>query len=370
MKKVLFIFGTRPEAIKLAPLILEFKKYNTFDTLICITGQHKELINQVLRFFNIKPDYNLKIMQKNQSLAGLTAKALTGINETLQKVNPDLIFVQGDTTSVLAAALCAFYRKIKIAHIEAGLRTNNKFYPFPEEINRKVAGIVTDFHFAPTPNAKKNLNRENINDNIWIVGNTVIDALFLTLKIIDSRFEQKLLKKFRNIDFNKSIILVTCHRRESFGSPFSEICRSLKEISLNKDVEIIYPVHLNPNIKEVAYDKLSGIPNIKLVPPLSYPELVWFMNKCYLILTDSGGIQEEAPSLGKPVLVLRNETERTEGIEAGTVRLVGADYNKIVYETNKLLSDGAYYGKMQQAVNPYGDGTSSQKIYSIIRDKL
>ena len=369
-KIILFLFGTRPEAIKLAPLIVEFKKNIHFETKICLTGQHREMVDQVLRLFSIIPDYDLNLMMPNQSLSNITARSLIEIGKLLEEIIPDLIFVQGDTSTAFASALAAFYKRIKVVHIEAGLRTLNKYFPFPEEINRTLISRIADYHFAPTPKAKENLEKENIIKNVWVVGNTVIDALLLSLNIITQNGEQLFYDKFKQIDFSKKIILVTCHRREIFGEPFKKICESFYEIAQNQDVEIVYPIHLNPNIKNFAHKYLNGRENIKLIAPLPYSELVWFMDKSYLVLTDSGGIQEEAPSLGKPVLVLRNETERTEGIEAGNSKLVGTKKNDIVDATNQLLFDTTLYNSMRNKANPYGDGTSSQKIYTIINKIL
>jgi len=369
IKKVLFVLGTRPEAIKLAPLIKVFESSNKYDVEVCSTGQHKEMLEEVLNFFDIKPDYDLKLMKTGQTLFDVTSKVLLGVGEIIDKSKPDVIFVQGDTTSVFASSLAAFYKSVKVAHIEAGLRTNNKLSPFPEEINRVLTGHIADFHLAPTQKAKQNLKNEGIVKNVFVTGNTVIDALFLALKKIKNKAANDYINKFTNINFNKKIILLTAHRRENFGKPFEDICKAIIEISQNEDVEIVYPVHPNPNIKEIAYKLLGDINNIKLISPLPYPELVWIMNKSHIVITDSGGIQEEAPSLGNPVLVLRNETERTEGIDAGTVKLVGTNKNKIIKEVTKLLNNEKYYNDMKHKVNPYGDGTASKKILSIF-DKL
>jgi UDP-N-acetylglucosamine 2-epimerase (non-hydrolysing) len=369
--KILFIFGTRPEAIKLAPLIKEFQKSGEFNTRICVTAQHREMLDQVLSFFNIKPDYDLNIMKPNQSLFDITANILKLLEPILKKEKPDMIFVQGDTTTAFAGALAGFYQKIKVAHIEAGLRSHNKYSPFPEEINRVLAGHIADYHFAPTEKAKKNLYNEGIKENVWVVGNTVIDALFLGLDIIKKEGEEKYYKHFSFIDFSKKIILLTGHRRESFGEPFENICYALREIANKyKDVEIVYPVHLNPNVREPVNRILKGIKNIHLIEPLEYPYLIWLMNKSYLILTDSGGIQEEAPSLGKPVLVMREVTERIEGVEAGTAKLVGTDKNKIIKEVQTLLEDDKEYNRMAKATNPYGDGKSSERIIHILKNNL
>ena len=360
--ELLFIFGTRPEAIKMAPVIKRFQQNNSFNTKICVTAQHREMLDQVLDFFDIKPDYDLNIMKPNQSLFDITANTLRALEEVLDEFKPDLIFVQGDTTTTFIGALAGFYKKIKIAHIEAGLRSYNKYSPFPEEINRVLAGHLSDYHFAPTQKAKENLFNENIKKNVYVVGNTVIDALFLGLDIIKGYGEEQYYKHFDFIDFSRKIILITGHRRESFGKPFENICYALKEIAEREDIEIVYPVHLNPNVREPVNRILGNVKNVHLIEPLEYPYLIWLMSKSYLVLTDSGGIQEEAPSLGKPVLVMREVTERIEGIEAGTAKLVGTDKERIVKETIKLLDDKKEYEKMAKAVNPYGDGKTSKRI--------
>jgi len=370
MKKILFIFGTRPEAIKMAPLIKEFEKNKgKFNVKVCVTAQHREMLDQVLDFFKIKPDYDLDLMKPNQSLFTITADIIKSLESVLDSFNPDLVFVQGDTTTAFAGALAGFYKKIKIAHIEAGLRSHNRYSPFPEEINRVLAGHITDYHFAPTEKAKDNLINEGIKENVWVVGNTVIDALFLGLDIIKKEGEEKYYHFFDFIDFSKKIILVTGHRRESFGEPFRNICYALKDLADRyDDIEIVYPVHLNPNVRKPVNEILKGHKRIHLIEPLSYPYLIWLMSKSYIILTDSGGIQEEAPSLGKPVLVMREVTERTEGIEAGTAKLVGTDKEKIVSEATRLLESESEYKKMANAVNPYGDGKASQRIVDILRE--
>jgi UDP-N-acetylglucosamine 2-epimerase (non-hydrolysing) len=371
MLKILFIFGTRPEAIKMAPLVKEFQKEEKFNVRVCVTAQHREMLDQVLNFFDIKPDYDLNLMKPSQSLFDITADTLKGLEKVLDKENPDLIFVQGDTTTAFVGALAGYYKKIKIAHIEAGLRSGNKYSPFPEEINRVLVGHLADYHFAPTERAKKNLYKENVKENVYVVGNTVIDALFLGLDIIKKHGEEKYYNYFDFIDFSKKIILVTGHRRESFGKPFENICYGLKEIANSfQDVEIVYPVHLNPNVREPVNRILNRIKNIHLIDPLEYPYLIWLMNKSYIVLTDSGGIQEEAPSLGKPVLVMREVTERIEGIEAGTAKIVGTDKEKIVNEAKTLIENKEEYNKMAKAVNPYGDGYSSVKIKNILLEVL
>ncbi len=368
MKKVLFLFGTRPEAIKMAPLIAAFSSDINFDVRVGVTAQHREMLDQVLSFFEIKVDYDLNVMKPNQTLHELTSNLISKITtDILLKESFDLVFVQGDTTTVLAGALAAFYQKIQIVHIEAGLRSGDMLSPFPEEMNRVLTSRIASFHFCPTDTSKENLTKENIKDNVYVVGNTVIDALLMGLGKIDSAKEEALLSQFSFIDFSKKLLLVTCHRRENFGKPFEEICEALLTISKTYDesVEIVYPVHLNPNVKEIASKKLIAN-NIKLIAPLDYPELIWMMNKSNIIITDSGGIQEEAPSLGKPVLVLREVTERMEGVDAGTAILVGSDKSKIVLETQKLLEDSSYYSQIATASNPYGSGDTSQKIREII----
>lgn len=368
MKKVLFLFGTRPEAIKLAPLIKTFNQNPEFSVKVAVTAQHREMLDQVLEFFDIPVDYDLNIMVHNQTLHELTSGLILRItNEILLKEKFDLIFIQGDTTTVLAAAMAAFYQKIEIAHIEAGLRSHDMYSPFPEEMNRVLTSKLAAYHFCPTEVSKTNLLQEKTDKNVFVVGNTVIDALLLGLKKVKEADESKLYQKFE-ADFSKKIILVTCHRRENFGAPFEEICDALVQVAdkYKDTVQIIYPVHPNPNIKEIAHKKLNR-ENILLMNPLNYDELIWIMDKSEIILTDSGGIQEEAPSLGKPVLVMRDVTERMEGVDAGTAILVGASKEKITRETERLLTDSEYYAKIATAVNPYGDGSTSEQIVNIIK---
>jgi UDP-N-acetylglucosamine 2-epimerase (non-hydrolysing) len=361
--RFLLIFGTRPEAIKLAPLAKTLKEIG--EVVVCVTGQHREMLDQVLDFFSIRPNYDLNIMKKNQSLFGVTATSLLLMEKVIDDACPDVIIVQGDTTTAFIGALAGFYKQVKVAHIEAGLRSFNKYSPFPEEINRSLVGRLADYHFAPTEKARKNLLDENVNGkNIFVVGNTVIDALFLGMDIIN-KYESRYLNRFHYLDPSKKLILVTGHRRESFGRPFGQICRALKEIA-KEDVEIVYPVHLNPNVTGSVYPMLGGVGNIHLTEPVDYPSLIWLMSRSYLVLTDSGGIQEEAPSLGKPVLVMRNVTERTEGIEAGTAVLVGTDRAKIVESTRKLLHNRRAYEKMSKRRNPYGDGTAASQIRDVL----
>jgi UDP-N-acetylglucosamine 2-epimerase (non-hydrolysing) len=367
-KRILFVFGTRPEAIKLAPLITEFCRFrDTFDTKICITAQHREMLDQILRFFEITPGFDLDIMRPGQSLFDVTISALKGMEDVLQKSSPDWVVVQGDTTTVLAASLAAYYSKVKVAHIEAGLRSFNKYSPFPEEVNRVVTSRLADIHFSPTENAKENLTREGIQEkDIFVVGNTVIDALAWRGKgkASDRKFRRFL--KGMDIQVLRRNWSVTGHRRESFGEPFNNICNAIKELSKRDDVSIVYPVHLNPNVRKPVFEILQGLKNVYLIKPLEYPAFIWLMDRSYLILTDSGGVQEEAPSLGKPVLVMRDVTERTEGIEAGTAKLVGTDKTRIFKEATLLLDDESCYRAMSNKNNPYGDGKSSERIREVM----
>ncbi len=368
--KVLFILGTRPEAIKLAPLIREFKNDNTFVTKVCITAQHRQMLDQVLEFFAIEPDFDLDIMKENQTLFDISSHGLKLIEPILENFKADIIFVQGDTTTAFIGALAGFYKKIAIAHVEAGLRSGDLFSPFPEEGNRKLVSQIATYHFAPTEIASNNLAIENIKSGVHVVGNTVIDALFLGLEIIKEKGEDSFRSSFSKIDFSKKIMLVTGHRRESFGEPFLNICNAIKDIAVKFEdvIEIVYPVHFNPNVRKPVNEILKDLGNVHLIEPLSYPYLIWLMNKSHLVLTDSGGIQEEAPSLGKPVLVMRDVTERKEGVDAGTAKLVGSDRKKIVEEVTTLMKDRISYDKMAKAVNPYGDGQTSQRILKIIKN--
>lgn len=370
MKNILLIFGTRPEAIKMAPLIKEFKENNKFNVKVCVTAQHREMLDQVLDFFEIKPDYDLNLMKKNQSLFTLTSEILLNIESVLKDFNPDYIFVHGDTTTTMAASLAAFYAQKKVCHIEAGLRTFDKNSPFPEELNRQITSRITDYHFAPTYVSKQNLIKENIpEEHIIVTGNTVIDSLLYSQKKVDDYEDREivelksLLKEFQD----SKIVLVTTHRRENHGERLEEICDALKVIAFNNpEVVVVVPVHMNPKVRETIYKKLSNIVNIKLIEPLGYPAFVWLMKHSYMIITDSGGIQEEAPSLGKPVLVMRDTTERPEAIEAGTIVLVGSNKDTISYQTEKLLNNNEYYRQISSSKNPYGDGTSSKKIVKFI----
>ena len=359
MKKLLFFVGTRPEGIKMAPLINTFKQAS-FITKVCNTGQHKELLDQTLNFFDIKPDFDLAIMSPNQSLEKLTSRLLTSISELLDIEKPDLIFVHGDTTTCFVSSLSAFYKKIPIAHIEAGLRTNNKFSPFPEEINRVIVSRLADFHFAPTELEKDNLLNDGIvPKKVFVTGNTVIDALFETIKLIKTEGD------------HEKLILITGHRRENFGIGFKNIFSAIKSLANKyKDYNFVYPVHPNPNVKEIAEEYFSSLTNVNLIPPADYPQFVSLMKKSYLIITDSGGIQEEAPSLGIPVIVTRETTERPEAVSSGTVILVGNDPKKLEDQVNKLIENKEYYNSFKKLQNPYGDGKSSERILKIINEVI
>jgi UDP-N-acetylglucosamine 2-epimerase (non-hydrolysing) len=367
--KVLSIFGTRPEAIKMAPVIKALEaRTDRVISRVCVTAQHRELLDDVLMLFDIVPDHDLSVMQEDQSPTQVAARVLTGLESLLADEQPDWVLVQGDTTSAMATAIAAFYAGIRVGHIEAGLRTRNKLHPFPEEINRRVVGVVADLHFAPTERARQNLLQEGVpEDTIYVTGNPVIDALMWAVSqplqhdMLSIGMSQ-LQRALRQAE-DARLILVTAHRQENFGKPLTEICRALQEIvELYRDVHIVYPVHLNPNVREPVYRHLSGIPRITLLPPLDYLSIVHLMKRCYLILTDSGGLQEEAPSLGVPVLVLREVTERPEGVEAGTVRVVGTESGRIVAETCRLLDDCEAHAMMAQAANPYGDGQAADRI--------
>lgn len=368
-KNIVFLFGTRPETIKMAPLIKEFEKDKSINIEIILTGQHKEMVVGLLDFFDIKPNYQLGLMKNNQSLEEITIGILEKCKSIFaNKKEPTIVFVQGDTTSAFAGALSAFYNKIDVAHVEAGLRSNNKYSPYPEEMNRSLISRIAKYHFAPTYRSAKNLESEGIKEHVYVVGNTVIDALLMTIDKI--KFNDKVyFDFFHTIDFSKKIILVTGHRREKFGSPFVDFCSALKEIAFlfKNEVEIVYPVHLNPNVKDPVFRILSNVENIHLIEPIEYPYLIFLLSQSYMVITDSGGIQEEAPTLGKPILVTRDVTERVEGIEAGTAKLVGTDKKKIIDETEKLIKDEPYYSKMANSINPYGDGNSSKRIYEIIK---
>ena len=375
MKKVLIVFGTRPEAIKLAPVIHELRKYpELIETRICVTAQHREMLDQVLELFGIEPDIDLNLMEPGQSLSDLTARVLTGVTEVLKEERPDLVLIQGDTTTVMATAMAAFYQGMKVGHVEAGLRSGDPFSPFPEEMNRRVATAVSSLHFAPTRRACETLIREGVpEEQVFLTGNPVIDALYIILDLpVPEKAKEILdLAGVNGRGDNTRLILVTAHRRENFGEPFESICLGLRDLAeRNPDVVIVYPVHLNPNVREPVYRILGGHERIILMEPVQYDVLVHLMKAAYLVLTDSGGIQEEAPSLGKPVLVMRRETERPEGIEAGTAKLVGPDRDRIVEETERLLYDRGEYMRMARAVNPYGDGKAAERIVEAILDRI
>ena len=362
--KILFVFGTRPEAIKLAPLIEEFNRFpRKFELKVCLTAQHREMLDQVMRFFNIHADYDLNLMRSNQSLSDIASKCLRLLSDVVTDFSPYLIIVQGDTLSTFLGSLTGYFKKVKIAHIEAGLRSEDKFSPFPEEGNRILTSHIADFHFAPTESARKNLFKEGIRKNVFVVGNTVIDALLKGMSIVNTLDQKIFTNYFYPIDLTKKIVLVTAHRRESFGIPLENMFHALKEIALkNPKVNIIFPVHMNPNVRKPGHNILKNIPNIYLLEPLDYPYLIWLMNKSYLILTDSGGIQEEAPSMAKPVLVMRDKTERIEGIKANTAKLVGTSRTSIVDATQELLDNETVYHSMAKENNPYGDGLTSKRI--------
>jgi len=369
MIKHLIVFGTRPEAIKMAPLVKEFKKHSEFETKVCVTAQHREMLDQVLEFFDIQPDYDLNLMKPNQNLYSLTADIITELKPVLEDFKPDYVYVHGDTSTSTIAALAAFYAGAKVCHVEAGLRTHNKWSPFPEEMNRQLTGRLADYHFAPTQQSYDNLIKENVKpETIVITGNTVIDALLNSSEKVQQIDNEEITFLKSIVEDDKKLILVTGHRRENHGQGFINICEALKEIAnANPDVQIVYPVHLNPNVQRPVQQILSGIENIKLIAPLAYPAFVWLMTKSYMIITDSGGVQEEAPSLGKPVLVMRDTTERPEAVEAGTVILVGTDKEKIVSEAQSLLNDSDRYQKMSELHNPYGDGMACERIANFIK---
>ena len=359
--KVMTVFGTRPEAIKMAPVVLELARHPQFTPIVTVTAQHRDMLDQVLRLFNIKPDFDLDIMASNQTLFDITTRALNGLDKVLTEVQPDIVLVHGDTTTTFAGALAAYYHQIAVGHVEAGLRTGNKYSPFPEEMNRKLTGAITDLHFAPTQTSKNNLLAEHVDSGkIFVTGNTVIDALHQTVSG-DFTFDSELLA---NIDYeHKRIILVTTHRRENLGEPMRHVYKALKALTEEfTDVEVVFPVHKNPKVREVVNAELGGLKSVHLIDPLDYEPFANLMSRAYLILTDSGGVQEEAPALGKPVLVLRDTTERPEAVSAGTVKLIGTDRDRVFNETKLLLTDKREYDKMAQAANPYGDGNAATRI--------
>ncbi|OGX24087.1 MAG: UDP-N-acetylglucosamine 2-epimerase [Omnitrophica WOR_2 bacterium RIFCSPHIGHO2_01_FULL_48_9] len=373
MLKVLLVFGTRPEVIKMAPLIKEFKKYaDRIECKVCISGQHRQMIDPLLKLFDIKVDYDLNIMQANQDLEHINTSVLREIGKILEAEKFDYVFVQGDTTTAMAAALAAFYKKVKVAHVEAGLRTFDKFHPYPEEVNRKIIDSVADLYFAHTQLAQENLLKEGVRKkDIEVTGNTVIDAL---LEVTDKPFDFQAIPKLAAFSRDKrKLILVTAHRRENFGQPIRNICEAIKHLAaeFSKEIIFIYPVHLNPNIRRPVYEILENIPNVLLTEPLEYLPFSHLLKRCYLVLSDSGGVQEEAPSLGKPVLVMRQTTERPEGIKAGCVEVVGTDTKKVIGSIRKLLKDKKKYQKMSRVKNPYGDGKASQRIVKrVLKEKL
>ena len=383
MKKVMLVFGTRPEAIKMCPLVKEFqKRSDEFETIVCVTGQHREMLDQVLQIFDVKPDYDLNIMKQGQDLTDVTARVLTGLRDVFKECRPDIVLVHGDTTTSMAGALAAFYAQIPVGHVEAGLRTHNIYSPWPEEMNRQITGRIASYNFAPTPLSEKNLIEEKAQGNIYVTGNTVIDALHLVVDKLSndpslSAEQDRILKEAgyditRLID-GKKLVLITGHRRENFGDGFIRMVTAMKDLSEKyPNVDFVYPMHLNPNVRkpihEVFGENLTR-PNFFFIEPLQYLEFVHLMNKATIVLTDSGGIQEEAPGLGKPVLVMRDTTERPEALESGTVHLVGTDYEKILNEVSTLLDDSKAYEKMSKAVNPYGDGKACRRIADIIADK-
>lgn len=383
MKKVMLVFGTRPEAIKMCPLVKEFQKHpDEFETIVCVTGQHREMLDQVLQVFDVKPDYDLNIMKQGQDLTDVTARVLTGLRDVFKECRPDVVLVHGDTTTSMAGALAAFYAQIPVGHVEAGLRTHNIYSPWPEEMNRQITGRIASYNFAPTPLSEKNLIEEKAQGNIYVTGNTVIDALHLVVDKLSndpslSAEQDRILKEAgyditRLVD-GKKLVLITGHRRENFGDGFIRMVTAMKGLSEKyPNVDFVYPMHLNPNVRKPIHEVFGEdltLPNFFFIEPLQYLEFVHLMNKATIVLTDSGGIQEEAPGLGKPVLVMRDTTERPEALESGTVHLVGTDYDKIVNEVSTLLDDSKAYEKMSKAVNPYGDGRACHRIADIIADK-
>lgn len=384
MKKILLVFGTRPEAIKMAPLVKEFQKYPyDFETVVCVTGQHREMLDQVLHIFDIVPDYDLNIMKQGQDLYDVTSRVLLGMRVVLKDVSPDFVFVHGDTTTSTAAALAAFYQQIPIAHVEAGLRTHNIYSPWPEEMNRQLTGRIANYHFSPTPLSKQNLLKEDVDEQqILVTGNTVIDALYWVVDKIntDQTLKTPLVNQLQKFGYDvsrlsgdKKLVLITGHRRENFGDGFIHICEAIKKLSQKyPDVDFVYPMHLNPNVRrpihEVFGEHLDNLDNMFFIEPLEYLSFVYLMENSYIVLTDSGGIQEEAPGLGKPVLVMRDTTERPEALTAGTVKLVGTDYDKIVNHVSELIDNPEAYNLMSKAVNPYGDGKACSRIVNFLKE--
>ena len=378
----MLVFGTRPEAIKMCPLVKEFQKYpNDFRTIVCVTGQHREMLDQVLQIFEVTPDYDLNIMKQGQDLYDVTSRVLLGLRDVLKQEQPDIVFVHGDTTTSTAAALAAFYQQIPVAHVEAGLRTHNIYSPWPEEMNRQITSRIAAYNYAPTPLSRQNLLQENVaNETITVTGNTVIDALYMVVNKIkqDQQLGEQLAQNIltagydvNRLSHDKKMVLITGHRRENFGDGFINMCTAIKDLTQKyPDVDFIYPMHLNPNVRkpihEVFGEDLNDLGNMFFIEPLEYLNFVYLMEKCTIVLTDSGGIQEEAPGLGKPVLVMRDTTERPEAVDAGTVKLVGTDYQKIVDNVSRLLDDAEYYNTMSKAVNPYGDGKACERIVNTL----
>ena len=383
MKTVMLVFGTRPEAIKMCPLVKEFQKYpNDFRTIVCVTGQHREMLDQVLQIFEVTPDYDLNIMKQGQDLYDVTSRVLLGLRDVLKQEQPDIVFVHGDTTTSTAAAIAAFYQQIPVAHVEAGLRTHNIYSPWPEEMNRQITSRIAAYNYAPTPLSRQNLLQENVaNETITVTGNTVIDALYMVVNKIkqDQQLGEQLAQNIltagydvNRLSHDKKMVLITGHRRENFGDGFIKMCTAIKDLTQKyPDVDFIYPMHLNPNVRkpihEVFGEELNDLGNMFFIEPLEYLNFVYLMEKCTIVLTDSGGIQEEAPGLGKPVLVMRDTTERPEAVDAGTVKLVGTNYQKIVDNVSQLLDDLEYYNTMSKAVNPYGDGKACERIVNQLR---
>lgn len=371
--KVLTVFGTRPEAIKMAPVVKALADHPDIEAKVCVTAQHRQMLDQVLDIFAIRPDFDLNLMKPGQDLSDITSNVLLGMREVYRQWQPDIVLVHGDTTTTLAASLSAYYAKVRVGHVEAGLRTHNKYSPWPEELNRRLAGAVSDLHFAPTAKARDNLLREGITaDTIHITGNTVIDALLDVVERVraDGALMRRFDLQFDFLDPKKRLILVTGHRRENFGAGFENICQALADIAARGDVQIVYPVHLNPNVQEPVRRILSGVADVHLIEPQDYLPFVYLMDRSAFLITDSGGVQEEAPSLGKPVLVMRDTTERPEAVEAGTVKLVGTDRDTIVREANRLLDDAAAYDAMARAHNPYGDGKAAARIRDILKQEI
>ena len=383
MKTIMLVFGTRPEAIKMCPLVKEFQKYpNDFRTIVCVTGQHREMLDQVLQIFDVTPDYDLNIMKQGQDLYDVTSRVLLGMRDVLKQEQPDVVFVHGDTTTSTAAAIAAFYQQVPVAHVEAGLRTHNIYSPWPEEMNRQITSRIAAYNYAPTPLSRQNLLQENVsNDTITVTGNTVIDALYMVVDKIknDQQLGKQLAQNIciagydvNRLNSEKKMVLITGHRRENFGDGFINMCTAIKDLTKKyPDVDFIYPMHLNPNVRkpihEVFGEDLNDLGNMFFIEPLEYLNFVYLMEKCTIVLTDSGGIQEEAPGLGKPVLVMRDTTERPEAVDAGTVKLVGTNYQKIVDNVSQLLDDLEYYNTMSKAVNPYGDGKACERIVNQLR---